>query len=127
MGYSDRGWYESRSGLAVRASRWFSHWMSTGGVDLVAEARNGEEAVRLAQEHRPRVVVMDVQMPGIDGVEATRQILHQAPDTRIVILTGGTTRELADAAIRAGAVAYVLKGREPDEIFSAILSATATW
>ena len=96
-------------------------------VEVVAEACNGEEAVQLAHEHRPRVVVMDVSMPRIDGVEATRRILLEAPDTRIVILTGGGEHGLAEDAMRAGAVAYVLKGREPEEIFQAILNATATW
>lgn len=100
---------------------------SRDDIEVIGQARNGEEAVRMAHEHRPRVVVMDVHMPGIDGVEATRQILHDAPDTRIVILTGGTDQEPAEAALRAGAVAYVLKGRESDEIFAAILSATSTW
>jgi DNA-binding NarL/FixJ family response regulator len=97
------------------------------GIDVIGEARNGEEAVALAHEHHPRVVIMDVQMPGIDGVEATRRILHEAPDTRIVILTGGTEVGHAEAAMRAGACAYVLKSREPEEIFAAILNATSTW
>ena len=96
-------------------------------IEVIGEAQNGEEAVRMAHEHHPRVVIMDVQMPGMDGVEATRRILHEAPATRIVILTAGTDFEAAEAAVRAGAVAYVLKGREPDEIFDAILNATATW
>jgi DNA-binding NarL/FixJ family response regulator len=96
-------------------------------VELVGLARNGEEAVALALAHHPRVVVMDVSMPGMDGVEATRQILHNAPDTRIVVLTGHANRELADAACRAGAVAYVSKDREADEIFDAILTAVGTW
>lgn len=98
------------------------------GVELVGLARNGEEAVALARERRPEVVVMDVGMPGIDGVEATRRILHAAPDTRIVILTGHADEELAREAMRAGAVAYVLKVREPQEIFNTILAATEnTW
>ena len=96
-------------------------------IEVIGEAQNGEEAVRMAHEHHPRVVIMDVQMPGMDGVEATRRILHEAPATRIVILTAGTEEEAAELAVHAGAVAYVLKGREPDEIFEAILNATATW
>ena len=96
-------------------------------IELVGEAATGDEAVRMAYDHRPRVVVMDVQMPGIDGVEATRRILLRAPATRVVILTGGTDVALAEAAVRVGAVAYLLKGREPEEIFDAILHATATW
>jgi NarL family two-component system response regulator LiaR len=101
-----------------------------GGIDdvkLVGMARNGEEAVQLAVEHRPRVVVMDVSMPKMDGVEATRQIMHRLPDTRIVVLTGLADQERAEEAMRAGAVAYVLKDRDAKEIFEAILNAAATW
>ena len=96
-------------------------------VEVVGMARNGEEAVELAREQHPRVVVMDVSMPGMDGVEATRQILHHAPGTRIVVLTGHANRELADEACRAGAVAYVSKDRDATEIFDAILAAVGTW
>ena len=96
-------------------------------IELVGEAGTGEEAVQMAHEHRPRVVIMDVHMPGIDGVEATRRILSEAPATRVVILTAGTDVGLAEAAVRVGAVAYLLKGREPEEIFNAILNAAATW
>lgn len=101
-----------------------------GGIDdveVVAMARDGEEAVELAVEHRPRVVVMDVSMPKMDGVEATRQIMHRLPDTRIVVLTGLADQERAESAMRAGAVAYVLKDRDASEIFEAILNAAATW
>jgi len=66
-------------------------------------------------------------MPRMDGLEATRQILVSDPNTRVVMLTGHADRERAEAAMRAGAVAYVLKDRDPDEIFAAILAATATW
>jgi two-component system, NarL family, response regulator LiaR len=96
-------------------------------VEVVGLARNGEEAVELALEHHPRVIVMDVSMPKMDGVEATRQIMHLLPETRIVILTGNADRERAESAMRAGAVAYVLKDREAKEIFDAILNAAATW
>jgi NarL family two-component system response regulator LiaR len=96
-------------------------------VEVVGLARNGLEAIELALEHHPRVVVMDVSMPKMDGVEATRQIMHLLPETRVVVLTGHADRERADAAMRAGAVAYVLKDRDADEIFDAILNAAATW
>jgi DNA-binding NarL/FixJ family response regulator len=97
------------------------------GVEVVGTARDGVEAVAVALERHPRVVVMDVSMPKMDGVEATRRILHNAPETRIVILTGLTTRDSAEEALRAGAVAYVRKDREASEIFDAIPAATATW
>src|SRR3954470_16407618 len=95
-------------------------------VDVVGQARNGEEAVALALEHRPRVVVMDVSMPKMDGVEATRRILHSLPDTRVVVLTGLADQERAESAMRAGAVAYVLKDRDAQDIFEAILTAAET-
>jgi NarL family two-component system response regulator LiaR len=95
-------------------------------VEVVGQARDGEEAVELALERRPHVVVMDVSMPKMDGVEATRQIMHRAPDTRVVILTGLADRERAQEAMRAGAVAYVLKDRDAADIFDAILRATET-
>jgi DNA-binding NarL/FixJ family response regulator len=96
-------------------------------IEIVGLARDGAEAVELARARHPRVVVMDVSMPRMDGVEATRQILDTEPNTRVVMLTGHADRERAEAAMRAGAVAYVLKDRDPGEIFDAILAATATW
>jgi DNA-binding NarL/FixJ family response regulator len=96
-------------------------------VEVVGQARDGEEAVELALARHPRVVVMDVSMPRMDGVEATRQIHLEAPDIRIVVLTGHADRDKAEAAMRAGAVAYVLKDRDASEIFDAILAAAGTW
>jgi DNA-binding NarL/FixJ family response regulator len=97
------------------------------GLETVGTARDGVEAVAIALEQHPQVVVMDMSMPRMNGVEATRQIMHNAPDTRVVILTGVGGSECADEALRAGAIAYVRKDREPREIFDAILAATGTW
>jgi DNA-binding NarL/FixJ family response regulator len=96
-------------------------------VEVVGTARDGEEAVAKTLELHPHVVVMDVTMPRMDGVEATRQIMHALPDTRVVILTGIADQERAEEAMRAGAVAYVLKDRDATEIFDAILAAAGTW
>jgi DNA-binding NarL/FixJ family response regulator len=100
---------------------------SAEDIEIVGLACDGEEAVALALTHHPRVVVMDVSMPGMDGVEATRLIRESAPETRVVMLTALHDRERAEAAMRVGAVAYVLKDREPGEIFDAILAAAAAW
>jgi two-component system, NarL family, response regulator LiaR len=97
-------------------------------IEVVGQARDGEEAVALALEHKPHLVVMDVGMPKMDGVEATRKIMHTLPDTRVVILTGLADRGRAEDAMRAGAVAYVLKDHDANEIFDAILrAAETTW
>jgi DNA-binding NarL/FixJ family response regulator len=97
-------------------------------IEVIGMARDGEEAVAMALQHRPRVVVMDVSMPRMDGAEATRRILHALPDTRVVVLTGVADTERAEGAMRAGAVAYVLKDRDADEILEAILrAAETTW
>ncbi|MHB8629485.1 MAG: response regulator transcription factor [Aggregatilineales bacterium] len=78
-------------------------------LQVVAEAGSGEEAITQALAHRPDVVVMDVRMPGMSGVEACRQIVQQLPSTRVVMLTTFAEDELLFAAIRAGASGYVLK------------------
>jgi DNA-binding NarL/FixJ family response regulator len=96
------------------------------GVEVVGSASDGAEAVEMAHDRHPQVVVMDVQMPRMNGVEATRHILHESPGTRVVILTGVESPACADAALRAGAVAFVRKDREAPEIYNAILSATTT-
>lgn len=76
---------------------------------VVAEASTGEEAVQQALAHRPDVVVMDIRMPGLSGVDACKQIIEQVPGTRVVMLTSYAEDELLFAAIRAGASGYVLK------------------
>lgn len=78
-------------------------------MEVVAEASNGEEAVQKALSTRPDVVVMDIRMPGMSGVDACREIVAQLPETRVVILTTYAEDELLFSAIRAGASGYVLK------------------
>ena len=81
----------------------------TGDVDIVGEAQDGASAVRLARELNPDVILMDVRMPGVDGIEATRQIVARDPAARVLILTTFDLDEYAFAALRAGASGFVLK------------------
>jgi two-component system response regulator DevR len=87
---------------------------------VVAEAGSGEQAVEQAVLHRPDVVVMDIRMPGLSGVDACRQITQQLPDTRVVILTTFAEDELLFSAIRAGASGYVLKRIGSDDLVRTI-------
>jgi DNA-binding NarL/FixJ family response regulator len=93
---------------------------TVAGYDLVDTVGTGEEAVRAAVTSRPDVVVMDIQMPGIGGIEATRQIAKAAPEVAILILTMFEDDESVFAAMRAGALGYVLKGASPDSMIRAI-------
>ncbi|PJF31301.1 MAG: DNA-binding response regulator [Candidatus Thermofonsia Clade 1 bacterium] len=87
---------------------------------VVAEAATGEEAVELALQHKPDVVVMDVRMPGMLGVEACQKIVQQLPNTRVVMLTSYAEDDLLFAAIRAGASGYVLKRIGSDDLIRTI-------
>jgi DNA-binding NarL/FixJ family response regulator len=94
-------------------------------ITVVAEAESGEEAVRLAAEHAPDVALMDLIMPGTDGVEATRRLTAQSPRTNVVILTSYHDDEHVFPAIRAGALSYVLKEVGPEELADAVRKAAA--
>ncbi|MGI9601599.1 MAG: response regulator transcription factor [Acidimicrobiales bacterium] len=94
--------------------------MSEMGFDIVAEARNGAEAVELAEATRPDVILMDVTMPEMDGVEACRQVRAKLPNTQIVMLTMHADQEILTGAIRAGASGYLVKDCSTDEIASAV-------
>jgi DNA-binding NarL/FixJ family response regulator len=91
-------------------------------IDVVAEGTNGREGVELAVEHRPDVVLMDVQMPELDGIDATRRIVgdDQLGDVRVVILTNYDLDEYVFDALRAGASGFVLKDTEPEELLRAL-------
>lgn len=78
-------------------------------LKLVAEASTGAEAIRLCQQVQPDIILMDLAMPGVDGVEATRAIRTACPDVQIVVLTGLRERSMIQAAIQAGAIRYLLK------------------
>ncbi|MGQ4388758.1 response regulator [Streptomyces sp. SAS_270] len=89
-------------------------------VEVVGEAANGEEAVRLAGELRPDVVVMDIRMPGVDGIEATRRITAGTGDTHIVVLTTFDDDDYVYGALRAGAAGFLVKDMGLDDILAAI-------
>lgn len=91
-----------------------------GEVAVVAEASGGAEAVRLAEELRPAVAVLDIQMPGVNGIEATRQIKAACPEIRVLILTAYDEDPYVFALLRAGADGYVLKNSDPDDLVRAV-------
>jgi DNA-binding NarL/FixJ family response regulator len=92
----------------------------TGDIDIVGEASDGSGAIALAGELSPDVILMDVRMPGIDGIEATRRIVAANPAARILILTTFDLDEYAFSALRAGASGFVLKDVPLDELARAI-------
>jgi DNA-binding NarL/FixJ family response regulator len=94
----------------------------TDDIDIAGEARDGTEAIRLAKELSPDVILMDVRMPGVDGIEATRQIVARDPAARVLILTTFDLDEYAFSALRAGASGFVLKDVPLDELARAIRS-----
>lgn len=87
---------------------------------VIGEASDGEQAVRLAADLQPDLVVMDVNMPELDGVEATRRIVAARPATRVLILTMFDDDESVFAAMRGGAGGYLVKGSDTDEVIRAI-------
>ena len=89
-------------------------------VELVGHATNGDDAVRLARTAQPDVVLMDLQMPGINGIEATRRILESSPQVAVIVLTMFDDDDSVFAAMRAGARGYLLKGATRAEIGRAI-------
>ncbi|SEL20760.1 response regulator [Streptacidiphilus jiangxiensis] len=92
----------------------------TPGMTVVGEAGHGAEAVRMTAELRPDVVLMDVRMPGMDGIEATRRIVGSGGRSRILILTTFDLDEYAYSALRAGASGFLLKDALPEELLAGI-------
>jgi NarL family two-component system response regulator LiaR len=95
------------------------------GIRVVADADSGASAVQLAAEHAPDVALVDLLMPGMDGVETTRQLTAQSPRTRVIVLTSYHEDEHIFPAIRAGALSYLLKNVGPEELADAIRKAAA--
>lgn len=96
---------------------------ANAGIEVVGSAGDGEEAVALVAEVRPDVVLMDLSMPGVDGVEATRRLTTGETDARVLVLTSFADRERVLAAVDAGAIGYVLKDAEPAQILAAVQAA----
>jgi DNA-binding NarL/FixJ family response regulator len=97
----------------------------SAGEQVVGEASNGEDAVRLAENLRPDVVVMDISMPVLDGVTATRRITEGVPDTKVVVLTMHDDIEKTRQALEAGAVGYLSKGCSFADVLETVRAAAA--
>jgi DNA-binding NarL/FixJ family response regulator len=102
-----------RAGLAVVLG-------TAADLDVVAEAADGLQAVEQCLSHTPDVVLMDVRMPGIDGIEATRRLVAAQPDTKILILTTFRDDEYVYGALRAGASGFLLKRTSPERLLDAV-------
>lgn len=102
-----------RAGLAALLT-------AMGDIELVGEAAGGEEAVRLAAELRPDVILMDLSMPGMDGVTATRKIVAKHPGTHVIVLTSYTDQQWISDALEAGAEGYLLKHSGPEVVTAGI-------
>jgi DNA-binding NarL/FixJ family response regulator len=94
-------------------------------LNVVGEATDGEEAVRLAQELRPRVIVMDCALPGVSGLVATRRILEKLPDTAVLMLSMHSEDTLVKQALQAGARGYILKSAVDMELVTAVRNVAA--
>lgn len=98
---------------------------ATEDLVVVGQAGDGQEAVEAASATSPTVVLMDLSMPVVDGVEATRRILEATPDVKVVVLTSFSDRERVSEALAAGAVGYLLKDCDPSDLLAAVRSAAA--
>jgi DNA-binding NarL/FixJ family response regulator len=94
-------------------------------LEVVGEAATGREAIEMSAGLRPNVVLMDIQMPGLNGIEATRRVLDANPDTGVVVLTMFEDDDSVFSAMRAGARGYVLKGAPPSEILKVLRAVAA--
>jgi len=98
----------------------FAMILDRAGFEVVAEAADGVEAVTAAREHHPDVVLMDVRMPNLDGIEATRRIVSAQPEVRVLALTTFDLDDYVYAAVRAGASGFLLKDVSPDDLVHAV-------
>ncbi|HEY4431114.1 MAG TPA: response regulator transcription factor [Paenibacillus sp.] len=93
------------------------------GIEVVGEAGSGEEGIRLAQEYNPDVVLMDLVMDGMDGIETTKQLMKQYPEIKVIVLTSYLDDEKMYPVIEAGAFSYLLKTSRASEVADAIRAA----
>lgn len=96
-----------------------------GGFEVVGEAGDGANAVRVCEEKAPDLVLLDLAMPVMDGLEATRRIREQLPGVRIIILSGFDEAKMSNEALRRGADAYIPKGTSPEEIIKRLRDVAA--
>jgi two-component system, NarL family, response regulator LiaR len=89
-------------------------------LDLIGEAQNGKSALAFCHENTPDVVLMDIMMPGMDGIQATRAILEQHPSVKVIILTSYVEDDLIQEALQAGAIGYILKNTAIDALADAV-------
>jgi len=89
-------------------------------IEVLAEADDGDEALKKAAQYKPHLVIMDIGMPKMDGIEATRQIRERLPDTEVVILSMHAKKAYIDQVLKAGAKGYVLKDSDEDNLIAAI-------
>lgn len=94
--------------------------IESGGFEIVAEVADGEEAILAEQDTQPDVILMDLLMPGMDGIEATRRITSRQPSARILVLTSFAADSRLFPAIKAGALGYLLKDSSPEDLVRAI-------
>jgi NarL family two-component system response regulator LiaR len=102
-----------------------AYFSTLDDIEVVGEAGTGAEAVALARQYAPDVVLMDLIMPGLDGVQATQQVKKASPRTQVIVLTSYHEDEHIFPAIRAGALSYVLKDIDPDDLAEAVRRAHA--
>ena len=94
-------------------------------LTVVGEAGDGAEALRLVKERRPELVVLDLTMPGTNGIEATERISREVPETRILVLTMHSDERIFHQVLQAGASGYIVKSAEPEDLFAAVRAVAA--
>ncbi len=90
--------------------------LQRAGLDVVGEASDGEEAVEVAREHRPGVILLDLHMPGVGGIEALPNLLNASPRSKVVVFSAIAATRMLEAALAAGASGYIVKGVSPKRI-----------